>query len=222
MSLYKSPSQSQDNFENFTENLELNLENLMQRNPFLVVQLEVLVLNQATGFVHSSLDCTKWLKNQHTYSNCHYQIIFAKFNLDVIYPPPYVREVRHYKDANTELIKRAINELNWQRAFLNTNVNDKKWTFLNILSNFIPHEFLVRDDKDSPWFNKKIRALIQEKKMLHFKNYRNSATNIDLKCRLKYLQACLNASVEVAKEKYHNTVNKLINTQKILKYIGLY
>ena len=34
-----SPSQSQDDFETFTENLELNLENLMQRNPFLVVSI---------------------------------------------------------------------------------------------------------------------------------------------------------------------------------------
>ena len=42
-----------------------------------------------------------------------------------------------------------------------------------------------------------------------------NSSNIDWKCRLKYLQACLNASVEVAIEKYyHNTVNKLINTQK--------
>ena len=70
------------------------------------------------------------------------------------------------------------------------------------------------DDKDPPWFNKKTRALIQEKKFA-FRNCRNNSSNIDLKCRLKYLQACLNASVEVAKEKYyHNTVNKLINTQK--------
>ena len=28
------------------------------------------------------------------------------------------------------------------------------------------------------------------------------------------LQACLNASIEVAKKTYHNTVNKLTNTQK--------
>ena len=36
-----------------------------------------------------------------------------------------------------------------------------------------------------------------------------------MKCRLKYLQAYLNASIKVAREKYHhNTVNKLINTQK--------
>ena len=60
------------------------------------------------------------------HSNCpHHQIIFAKFNLEVVYLPPYVREVWHYKDANTELIRRAINELNWQRAFLNANVNEK-------------------------------------------------------------------------------------------------
>ena len=36
-----------------------------------------------------------------------------------------------------------------------------------------------------------------------------------MKCRLKYHETCQIASVEVAKEKYcHNTVNKLMNTQK--------
>ena len=39
LSFYKSPSQSQDNFKTFTENLELNLVNLVQRNPFLVVAI---------------------------------------------------------------------------------------------------------------------------------------------------------------------------------------
>ena len=39
LSLYRSPSKSQDDFETFTENLELNLENLRQRNPFLVVAI---------------------------------------------------------------------------------------------------------------------------------------------------------------------------------------
>ena len=95
----------------------------------------------------------------------------------------------HYKDANTELIRRAIDEFNWQRVFLNTNVNEKvdNSTILNILSNFIPHEFVVCDDKDPPWFDKKIRALIQEK-YVAFKNYRNNSSNVDLKCRLIYLQ----------------------------------
>ena len=42
-----------------------------------------------------------------------------------------------------------------------------------------------------------------------------NSSNIALKHCLKYLQTCLNASIKVAKEKYcHNTVNKLMNTQK--------
>ena len=125
------------------------------------------------------------------HSNCYHQIIFAKFNLEIVYLPPYVREVWHYKDANTELIRRAINEFNWQRAFLNTNVNEKvdifNSTILNILSNLIPHEFLVYDDKEPPCFNKKIRALIQEKNVA-FKNYRNNSSNITLKYLLKYFK----------------------------------
>ena len=39
LSHYGSPRQSQDDFETFTENLELNLENLVQRNAFLVVAI---------------------------------------------------------------------------------------------------------------------------------------------------------------------------------------
>ena len=134
-------------------------------------------------------------------------------------------EVWHYKDANTELIRRAINEVNWQRAFLITNVNEKvdifNSTILNIFSNFIPHEFVVCDDKDPPWFNKKIRALIQEK-YVAFKNDRNNSSNIALKCRLKYLQACLNASIEFAKEKYHYAVNKVKNSKVYLSLLKMF
>ena len=32
--------------------------------------------------------------------NCHHQIIFGKFNVKIYYPPPYLREVWHYKEAN--------------------------------------------------------------------------------------------------------------------------
>ena len=87
-------------------------------------------------------------------------------------------------------------------------------TILNTLSNFIPNESVVCDDKDSAWFNNKIRGLIQEKNIA-FKSYRNNSSDIASKCRFKYLQTCLNASIDVTKEKhYHNTVNKLMNIQK--------
>ena len=114
----------------------------------------------------------------------------------------YIQIIIIYKDANTELIRREVNELNWQRAFLNTNVNEKvdifNSTILNISNNFILHEFVVCDGKDPPWFNRKIIALIQEKNVA-FKNYGNNSSNINLKCRLKCFQACLNAFIEVAK-----------------------
>ena len=83
-------------------------------------------------------------------------------------------------------------------------------TILNILSNFVSHEFVVSVDM----VHKSIRALIQEENVA-FQNYPTDSSNNDLKYLLKYLQASLNASIEVPNEKYyHNTTYKLINTQK--------
>ena len=48
---------------------------------------------------------------------CHHQIIFAKFNLDIVFPPPYEREIWHYQKSNIDLIKRAINSFDWEKAF---------------------------------------------------------------------------------------------------------
>ena len=100
--------------------------------------------------------------------NCHHEIIFAKFNLKVYYPPPYEREVWHFKKANTDHIKRAINGFPWERPFANLDINDKVYLFnktiKNILSNFIPHETITFDDRDPPWINSQVKHLINEKK----------------------------------------------------------
>ena len=37
--LYRSPSQTKDEFENFIKNLELNLEHIANKSPFLIVVL---------------------------------------------------------------------------------------------------------------------------------------------------------------------------------------
>ena len=55
--------------------------------------------------VHSSL-----------HQKCHHQIIYAKLNLKINYPPPYKLEIWHYKYANTDLIQRAINYYPWERS----------------------------------------------------------------------------------------------------------
>ena len=67
--------------------------------------------------------------------NFHHQIIFAKFNLEIHYPPPYFREVWHYQEANTDLIRRAIDMFDWDRASVNTYVNEKV---------FIPNKTILK------------------------------------------------------------------------------
>ena len=51
------------------------------------------------------------------HANCHHQIIFLKFNLQIYYRPPYERVVWHYKHANTNHIRKAICGFNWERIF---------------------------------------------------------------------------------------------------------
>ena len=56
--------------------------------------------------------------------NCHDQIVFAKFDLKIYYLPPYEREVWHYQEADSILIRRVIHEFNWKRALLNLDVDE--------------------------------------------------------------------------------------------------
>ena len=63
LSLYRTPSQSQDDFETFTENLELNLENLVQRNPFLVVTVRDFNSKSSKWFCRDKTNFDGWRSN---------------------------------------------------------------------------------------------------------------------------------------------------------------
>ena len=56
ISLYRLPSHSQDDFQAFIDNLEMNLETLARRNPFLTVVIgENQTQNQKTGAAKTAL-----------------------------------------------------------------------------------------------------------------------------------------------------------------------
>ena len=99
---------------------------LVSKNPFLLVVL---------GDFNAKLS-----------QRCHYQIIYAKFNLEAFHPPPYTREVWHYQYANVDLIRRSINQFDWDRTLANKRVDGKVFVFnkivLHIPSNFVPHEVI--------------------------------------------------------------------------------
>ena len=88
------------------------------------------------------------------YENCHHQLVYDKFNLNVWYPPPYEREIWHYQYANIDQIKRAIEKFPWEKSFRNLCINEMvhlfNKTIKNILSNYIPHEKITCDDRGPP------------------------------------------------------------------------
>ena len=153
--------------------------------------------------------------------DCHHQIVFAKFNFMISCPPPYSWEVWHYSDANTGLIRRAFSNFNWEKAFYNTNINKKvsifNVTILNILSRYIPHETLTYYDKDPPWFNSRIKSLLQDKNKL-YKDFQRSNTSAQLLNKLNHLQEQLNFLINRSKQYYYaRMTKKLTNVNKNCK-----
>ena len=74
--------------------------------------------------------------------NCHHQLVFAKFDLSIYYPPPYERTVWYCSRANVDLIQRAIELFDRDKA-LRINDVDKKVavfsdTLMNIMEIFVP------------------------------------------------------------------------------------
>ena len=167
-SLYRSPSQIQNEFEKCIGNLELNLETLCQKNPFLIVLIGGLnakskswyshdrsshegneienvtaqiglqhIIKEPTHISNTSSSCIDLISTSQPnfitgsgvhsslHPNCHHQIVFAKLNLDIGYPLHYLREIWHYREANTGLIRRVIKRFNWERAFWNLSVHEK-------------------------------------------------------------------------------------------------
>ena len=185
ISLYRSPNQSLEEFEIYI------LDIITKYNPFLIVllgdlnaKLSKLYKKDSTSYEVTKIDGVtsqfgmQQLINEPTdqltqepiqlyIKKSHHQIIYAKLNLKIHYPPLHERETWHYKYANTDFLQRAINYYPWKSYLAEKNVNEKVYTFAktikNIFPNFIPHETILCDDRDPPWTSKKIQNLINEK-----------------------------------------------------------
>ena len=87
--------------------------------------------------------------------HCHHQILLAKFNLKVFYPPPYERTMWDFSQAKSARIKRAVNLFHWKSALIDLDINEKvpvfNDTITNIMSNFVPNKIIICDNSDPPW-----------------------------------------------------------------------
>ena len=101
------------------------------------------------------------------HENCHHQITYTKFSLQIIYPPLYQRLVWDYQNANANSIQKALNVIDWNKLF--TNANAKKQlnilndTLFNIFSKFPRSKVIIIDDRDPLWTNEEIKCNIKSK-----------------------------------------------------------
>ena len=102
------------------------------------------------------------------HSSCHHQIVFAKVNINIFYPPPYTRRIWDYSNTNHEAIINAIDCFDWEKAFSNVNVYTQVKLFNETLSNifmiFVPNKLITVDDRYPPWVTEKNQKIIEKQK----------------------------------------------------------
>ena len=111
------------------------------------------------------------------HQSCHHQIVFAKVNLKIFYPPTYTRRIWDSSNANHEAINNAIDGFDWEKAFSNVNVHAQvklfNETLSNIFMNFVPNKLITVDGRDPPWVTEKIKKVLKGKSKLYKLNIKN-------------------------------------------------
>ena len=162
-------------------------------------------INQPTHILNNSSSCIDLIFNSQPnfliesgvhpslHQNCHHQIIFAKFNLGIVYPPPYERKNWHYQKANIALVKRAINSFDWEKVFSNIDVDKMvsifNQTIINIIINVIL--YLIRRSYSMTDIlfggTSKLNKIVEEKNFF-FNCFRRNNNDKQILDRLRDLQ----------------------------------
>ena len=125
----------------------------------------------------------------------------------------------HYKLANSDCIQRAIKNIDWEKAFVNADVNKKVFLFsetvLNIIRNFIPHEVVTCDDRDPPWMTRLIKKAIKDKNLFYQRfventDFTNNNSNLERFCSF---QNNLTIVVETVKQQYFAKIAKKLSVR---------
>ena len=74
-------------------------------------------------------------------------------------------------------------------------------TFENKKSNYVPHETITCDDRNSPWIDEKIKKLVLHKNCA-FKAYSRDKSNTYLFDKFQFLQAHSKTLTEKSKQNY--------------------
>ena len=148
-------------------------------------------------------------------SFCKHQIIYCKLDLKIPMAPSFHRKLWHYKRANEVLIKRSVCDFNWQNHLLsnhdtNWQINFFNSTILNIMSNFIPNEYIKINPKDPPWITNGLKRLIK-KQNRQYKNFKRKGCKPEDKLAVETFRLECFDAIQSAKEKYLNQLGSKLN-----------
>ena len=85
---------------------------------------------------------------------------------------------------------------------------------MNIVSNFIPHETVICDERDRPWINTRIKTLINDKKIL-YKKYLRSGKNTKVFEEFKLLQNKIVNLTNDSRDRYYTRISNKLNDAHI-------
>ena len=255
--LYRSPSQSSEEFDIFMQNFESDLGCIADKNPYLIVilgdfnakssnwcsndvttqegfQIDALtsyynlqqIISEPTHILPHSNSCIDLIFTSQPnlvrnsgvlaslHSNCHHNIIFVKFDLNIEYPPLYKRLVWIYDKANSIMIQRAASQFDWEKAFSNQSIDSKIEIFnevlLNIFSNYCPSKKITCNDNEPPWLTDKIKRMIclKDDAFKHFQSRNEDGTQNDI---YKILTQQITDEIEKEKHNYYDKLSNKLN-----------
>ena len=255
--IYRSPSQTNDEFDTFLSNFQMLLNDINNRKPSLSVVtgdfnsrcsswwsndintregLKLLSLTSSNGFTQLIHESTHIQANSSScidlvftdqpnlsvnsgvhaslHPNCHHQITHSNFNLNIYYPPPYQRLIWDYQKADANIIRKALDSVNWERLFDGKNINAQvislNETILNVFQNYVPNKYITIDDKDPVWMNEIIKSKIKTKNLLFKQHIQNGRFESDF----VFLQALIteiNELISSTRNVYYENLAKKLN-----------
>ena len=95
-------------------------------------------------------------------------------------------------------------------------------TIKNIMSNHVPHETIICDDRDPPWINKDLKQLILDKNHA-YKSYIRNDKSLQFFNQLQFLQTKSRSLVKESKNQYYTRLtHKLLDLRQGRNYTSRY
>ena len=147
--------------------------------------------------------------------------IFGTINLKTIKRQPFMRDMWNFKDANFDLFREELSNVNWDSCLDSENIDDicDNWSakFLEISERIITKKRVKVRPYDKNWYNNYLRRLKRIKDREHgtwVKNRTDLQWEIYKAARNKYFQECDRLKLEYEEHIYSSLADQVTKNPK--------